>query len=433
MKKHFVIFVIIFLATVGYAAANTVLDITGIINVAENIEDFKIEITNLKINNSDSKTLISKDKQSFTFTGSGNDTLEYTVTNHSYQYDANIVLTCSPSDNITVEQISNLPAQSKNSKVITSTSTSEITCTINVEKISRTDYAEDMCKYVEGTVWTFDYTGAEQEFTTPCDGNYKIEAWGAQGGNYNSSYYGGYGAYAFGDISINADQKVFINVGGTGTMASYQANVIVKGGYNGGGDASYNWTSSAVPAQINISGGGSTHLALKSGLLSTLSTHLSSILLVSSGGGGAQALDLGSNQYVYCSGGNGGGIKGSRSICSVNIPYDVSTYEDASQTTPGSSIYAGHEDNGEFGKGGMGYSGGGSGLYGGTGNYRATGGGSSYIGNLLLTNKSMYCYNCAQSSEESTKTISTTCTSSTPTANCAKQGNGYAKITYLGK
>ena len=44
----------------------------------------------------------------------------------------------------------------------------------------------------------------------------------------------------------------------------------------------------------------------------------------------------------------------------------------------------------------------------------------------------MYCYNCQESSEESTKTISTTCTSATPIANCAKQGDGYVRITYIG-
>ena len=44
----------------------------------------------------------------------------------------------------------------------------------------------------------------------------------------------------------------------------------------------------------------------------------------------------------------------------------------------------------------------------------------------------MYCYNCEESTEKSTKTISTTCTSETPTENCSKQGNGYARITYLG-
>ena len=45
----------------------------------------------------------------------------------------------------------------------------------------------------------------------------------------------------------------------------------------------------------------------------------------------------------------------------------------------------------------------------------------------------MYCYNCTTSSEEATKTISTTCTNKNATEKCSKQGNGYAKITYLGE
>lgn len=70
-------------------------------------------------------------------------------------------------------------------------------------------------------------------------------------------------------------------------------------------------------------------------------------------------------------------------------------------------------------------------------NYRnniliVSGGGSGYIGNSLLSNKAMYRYNCEESSEESTKTISTTCVEETPTSNCAKKGNGYARITYIG-
>ena len=45
----------------------------------------------------------------------------------------------------------------------------------------------------------------------------------------------------------------------------------------------------------------------------------------------------------------------------------------------------------------------------------------------------MYCYNCQESAEESTKTVSTTCTSSNPTENCSKQGNGYARVTLVKK
>jgi len=82
---------------------------------------------------------------------------------------------------------------------------------------------------------------------------------------------------------------------------------------------------------------------------------------------------------------------------------------------------------------GAGGSGGGGGLYGGIcGFFNGSGGGSGYIASSSLTNKSMYCYSCTESNEESTKTISTTCAEETPTENCAKISNGYAKITWLG-
>lgn len=57
--------------------------------------------------------------------------------------------------------------------------------------------------------------------------------------------------------------------------------------------------------------------------------------------------------------------------------------------------------------------------------------GSSYIGNSLLSDKVMYCFGCEESNESSTRTIATTCHSETPTSNCAKEGNGYARITYI--
>ena len=57
--------------------------------------------------------------------------------------------------------------------------------------------------------------------------------------------------------------------------------------------------------------------------------------------------------------------------------------------------------------------------------------GSGYIGNNLLTDKIMYCYECEESDDISTKTISTTCINKTPTSNCAKEGNGYARITLV--
>ena len=43
----------------------------------------------------------------------------------------------------------------------------------------------------------------------------------------------------------------------------------------------------------------------------------------------------------------------------------------------------------------------------------------------------MYCYNCATSNEDSTKTISNTCVNSNAVEQCSKQGNGYARITLI--
>lgn len=75
----------------------------------------------------------------------------------------------------------------------------------------------------------------------------------------------------------------------------------------------------------------------------------------------------------------------------------------------------------------------GAGFYGGGSAGNGGGaGGSGYIGNSLLTNKVMYCYNCATSNDTSTKTVSTTNVSANPVSKSAKKGNGYAKITYCG-
>ena len=59
------------------------------------------------------------------------------------------------------------------------------------------------------------------------------------------------------------------------------------------------------------------------------------------------------------------------------------------------------------------------------------GGGSGYLSNDLI-NKSMYCYDCLETDDEFTKTISVSTYSSIPMANAAKQENGYARVTYLG-
>lgn len=265
--------------------------------------------------------------------------------------------------------------------------------------------SSDTCKFnfKDKTTYTFNYTGSEQIFTVNAAGTYKLETWGAQG----NSDTGAYGAYSVGTISLNKGDKLYINVGGTTTSGA--------GGYNGGGTG-------------NHGGGGATHIAKASGLLSTLSSNVSNILIVSGGGGGAGQDGAG---------GSAGGFEGKKG--GEGNSYDKGG-RGGTQSSGGSVTDTNWAQVGSFGKGGNslqnqtggagggGYFGGGAGTSG--TNYGGGGGGSGYIGNSLLSNKAMYCYNCATSNDTNTKTISTTCNEATPTENCAKKGNGYAKVTF---
>ncbi len=294
--------------------------------------------------------------------------------------------------------------------------------------------------YQGDTVFNFDYTGSEQTFTAPVSGIYKLETWGAQGGSYSNEYYGGYGGYSKGEINLLEKQTVNIVVGGSGESESSKLS---QGGYNGGGNGDYQ--RGFEDKRFFGSGGGATHVSTKIGLLSELTNYKNSILIVSGGGGGS--FYDGPNSTSAC-GGAGGGFKGKEGFV-TNNGWGTAGYG-GTQNNAGYSICDENTCNatnnplekkiygeGSFGLGGTNAvsasSGGGSGFYGGGASVhvQSGGGGSSYIGNLLLTNKVMYCYNCEESNEESTKTISTTCSEETPTSYCAKKGNGYARITLV--
>ena len=278
------------------------------------------------------------------------------------------------------------------------------------------------------TEWVFDYTGSEQTFIVPYTGIYKIETWGAQGGSYSTTYYGGYGAYSTGFINLSKNNRLYVNVGGAG-VGSTASRSSYQGGYNGGGRGVDDPNNSGDRGLAGSSGGGATHIARESGLLSSLNNSLNNILIVSGGGGGS------SNRN---SAGNGGGIKGNDGYSANGTNLSWNGYG-GTQTSAGNSSSSSDATAGGFGYGASANTwgtGGGGGYYGGGvggGNYNSAGGGSGYIGNTNLTNKHMTCYNCTTSNEEATKTISNTCVDANPVVDCSKTGNGYAKITYLGR
>ena len=296
--------------------------------------------------------------------------------------------------------------------------------------------------YTGDTVFNFDYTGAEQTFIAPVSGTYRLEIWGAQGGNaildgneLENIFYGG---YSNGQINLQKDSQIFVSVGGKGNIGVVGNQSL--GGWNGGGNGDWDHSDDEACG----GGGGATSIQdilIDDGQLKNYENNKSAVLMVAGGSSGMGASPGGISSAIkdgmYLS--SGGGYLGGAGVkIKYNLVYIVG--DNPNQT----SGYA-------FGQGGSALTldrnfnqeipGGGGGYYGGSAltsddisnGYRwsTSGGGSGYIGNSLLKEKVMYCYNCEESSEESTKTISTTCSEETPTSYCAKKGNGYARITLV--
>ncbi len=159
----------------------------------------------------------------------------------------------------------------------------------------------------------FDYTGNIQTFTPKIAGLYKLEVWGAQGGNaqYNNYFYGGYGGYSVGYYQLTTE-KLYVVVGGRG-QTSVKGSFSNNTGYNGGGYGTYTDNSAYG------GGGGATHIATSNGLLTALSSDKSSIIIVAGGGGGAASYAWESNYSG--TGGAGGGYIGGQGITATSTCY----------------------------------------------------------------------------------------------------------------
>ena len=256
---------------------------------------------------------------------------------------------------------------------------------------------------------------SEQEtYTVPASGKYKLEVWGAQGGNAsyggrNST--GGYGGYSVGIVTLNKGDKLYINVGTQGISTYTLSGQTNAGGYNGGAASRQDGWG------IGASSGGATSIATSSGLLSELSDDKSSILIVAGAGGSGGVEYSGARRTA--NGGHAGGYIGS----SGNNTGGIYVGSGGTQAESEGSVFGKGEDNGGW------YGVPGAGFYGGTFGCGG-GGGSSYIA-TKLTDKAMYCYECLENNDPDTKTIATTCVNDEPTANCAKTGDGFATITYI--
>ena len=224
-------------------------------------------------------------------------------------------------------------------------------------------------KEEEEKVWAYQYSGEYQIFSAPYSGYYKAEAWGAQGGSYNtSSAAGGLGAYTSGEIFLEKGEKLYIYVGGVGSNPTAY-NVATGGGWNGGG----NGLRSSSNSSYNIAaegGGGATDIRLiptSSKEIWNEFESLKSRIMVAAGGSGGTRYSDG-----YSVGSPGGGLTGYEGTCdSGTCGRNIFLYGGFG----GTQSKAGYNLSNSTADGGFGY--GGSGV---RSNYNSTGAGSGYYG-----------------------------------------------------
>ena len=251
----------------------------------------------------------------------------------------------------------------------------------------------------------FSYTGECTTYIAKSDGYYNLEVWGAQGGNYNTTYVGGLGGYSKGIVHLTKGTTLYVCVGGQPQTVT-TASVAVPGGFNGGGNG-FNRAYSGTYT-YGQAGGGATDIRIGQ-------NSLYARVIVAGGGSG-------SNNRI--SGYAGGGLSG----------------------VTGQSGYAGTQTSagtgGSFGQGGSattsgsnyryGASGGGGGFYGGgattsysdSTNYdKYSGGGSGYV--YTSSTASSYPSGCLLNSNYYLASASTT--------EAINTGHGKATITYIGK
>lgn len=234
----------------------------------------------------------------------------------------------------------------------------------------------------------FEYHGYVEGVRIPTTGTYKIEVWGASGGNaipIGQSFPGGKGGYVSGKVSFNEGDFVYVGVGGAGA-ATNGAHQSEPGGFNGGGAASC--TTPLGLYKGGGSGGGATHVAKNIGGLLSSITDSSKVLLVAGGGAGAYATTVYNNNNEdvdgYTNGGHGG----------------ITLSPVGTTMSPNGGTY-----------GSWGYAGYGGGYVGGNG-------GTNYI-SIDITDGLSVAGNASMPTHDGTSTMT------------GNSGNGYAKFTFV--
>jgi type II secretory pathway pseudopilin PulG len=219
--------------------------------------------------------------------------------------------------------------------------------------------------------------GGVMGWEAPVSGKYRLEVWGASGGEpqiigtNNKILYQGKGGYSVGTVRLKKGDVLYLHAGGKGA-SSTQSSVERPGGYNGGG------TANASDNGDRTGGGGASDICIvpKDDVAYTEANHKYYRVIVAGGGGGGSSYNT---NPITADTGVGGGLTGGQG-----------GYRTAGSNGTGGELSAGGSSvfsTGRFGEGGTlsrqsntsnTVSGGGGGWYGG-GSGNAAGGGSGWL------------------------------------------------------
>ena len=302
-------------------------------------------------------------------------------------------------------------------------------------ELNLSEVASDITAYAQyrKVQWKFGYTGDVQSYIVPYEKRMLYEVWGAQGGDYingDNVYPGGAGGYSRGYLTRNFDDQFYIVNGQKGMTGIGYA-------YNGGGPS----TSSVAG-----SGGGATHIALETGLLSEFKEKKDKVVMVAGAGGGINKQPTNllerevTSQHQTGYGGDnsaGGGYWGNDGLSNYRG-------RGGDQENPGPKAFGnvgalrrnsdfGLGGGAENGSGGNEGGGGGAGWYGGSGAGwgigGSGGGGSGYVGYSDLYLAKMYGLRVTESDVAGQITVSTTNYSEEPVSRYAKTGDGFTMVS----
>lgn len=206
----------------------------------------------------------------------------------------------------------------------------------------------------------FAFTGSVQEFTAPISGYYRMEAWGASGGNSceqgkSVAPVTAFGAYTSGMLYLNAGETIYVYVGERGYDAD-TVNALTGKAWNGGTAGSWDGSGEGNTKESAAGGGGATDFRLVGGEWNNFESLKSRIMVAGAAGGQSYTKETPRDE-----GGYGGTVE------DVGDTYWVSNKEICGHGATQNSGYAfgyGEDGNGHTSSS-VGIGGGGGGYYGG--------------------------------------------------------------------